>query len=398
MNPLHLLTRLTAAAVVGLAGTATLASDPGVGDSTITIGQAAALRGQASSLGEGMRVGMAAYFHRVNQNGGIHGRTIDLKALDDGYEPDQSEKVTRVLIDRMNVFALIGAVGTPTSAVTVPIAKEKGVPFIAPFTGAGFLRDASANPHVINIRANYDQEMEALATYLVDQKGLTRVACFYQNDGYGKVGLSGIEKALARRGMKLVSTGTYERNTVAIASGLNDVAAGQPEAVVMVGAYSGCAAFIKSARQNAALKDSLFCNISFVGTDALRTALGSDGEGVIVSQVVPFPWDTSVPVVADFHKDMQAAGSAKDIGFITLEGYLAAKMFCAALEQAGKQPTRSGLLQAFSAMSNHDLGGLSLTFGPDDNQGLDQIYLTELTKDGVKPIGQGAFANVILKD
>jgi ABC-type branched-subunit amino acid transport system substrate-binding protein len=373
-------------------------NNPGVSEKSVLVGQAAALRGQASSLGEGMRAGLNAYFTRVNNAGGVHGRTIDFKSLDDGYEPDQSEKVTRVLIDKMNVFALIGAVGTPTSVKTVPIAKETGVPFVAPFTGAGFLRDTGANPHVINIRASYDQEMEALATYLVDQKGLTKVACFYQNDAYGKVGLAGIEKALARRNMKLVSTGTYERNTVAIAGGLTEVAAGQPEAVVMVGAYTGCAAFIKSARQNPAFASTVFCNISFVGTDALRNALGSDGAGVIVSQVVPFPWDTTVPVVADFHKDMAASGSGNAIGFISLEGYLAGKIFCAALEKAGAQPTRQGVLDAFYGMSNQDLGGLNVAFGSGDNQGMDQVYLTELTADGIKPIGTGAFANVILKD
>lgn len=391
---LKALTSLAAALVLAAGSASTLAGDPGVQPGSITIGQAAALKGQASSLGKGMRDGLNAYFTRVNAAGGINGRTIELKTLDDGYEPDQSDKVTRVLIDKIGVFALIGAVGTPTSSVTVPIAKEAGVPFIAPFTGAGFLRDTTANPHVVNIRASYDQEMERLAAYLVDEKGLKNIACFYQNDGYGKVGLSGIEKALTKRGMTLVSTGTYERNTVAVASGLASVSTTQPDAVVMVGAYTGCAAFIKAAKQNPAFQNTTFCNISFVGTDALRNELGADGAGVVVSQVVPFPWDTSVPVVADFHKDMQAAGAADQIGFISLEGYLAGKMFCEALTQAGSEPTRAALLNAFNAMSNKDLGGISLAFGQGDNQGLDQVFLTVLTADGVQPLNAGAFANV----
>ncbi|RMH29973.1 MAG: ABC transporter substrate-binding protein [Planctomycetota bacterium] len=378
-----------------LAGTAfpALAGDPGVSTDKILLGQACALKGQASSLGKGMRAGLNAYFNRVNKAGGINGRIIELKSLDDGYEPDQSKKVTEVLIDKIGVFSLIGAVGTPTSSVTVPMAKEAGVPFIAPFTGAGFLRDTTQNSHVVNVRASYDQEMERLAQYLVDQNGLKNIACFYQNDGYGKVGLAGIEKALAARGMKLVSTGTYERNTVAIASGLNDVAAGNPDAVVMVGAYSGCAEFIKAAKSHDSLKNAVFCNISFVGTDALQKALGSAGEGVIISQVVPFPWDTSLPIVADFHEDMKAAGETQEIGFISLEGYIAGRMFCDALAKAGAEPTREGLLNAFHSMSSVDYGGITLTFGQDDNQGLDQVFLTRLTATGVEPIGSG-FANV----
>lgn len=371
-----------------------LGTDPGVSADKVLVGQACALKGHASSLGKGMRDGLNACFTRVNAQGGVNGRQIELKTLDDGYEPDQSEKVTRLLIEKLNAFALIGAVGTPNSKVASPIAKQAGVPFIAPFTGAGFLRDSGESPHVVNLRASYDQEMEALAAYLVDQKGLKSIACFYQNDAYGKVGLSGIEKALTKRGMKLVSTGTYERNTVAIASGLNSVAAGNPDAVVMVGAYTGCAEFIKAARQNAQLKNATFCNISFVGTDALRNALGADGAGVIVSQVVPFPWDTSVPVVAEFQRDMKAAGSEGEIGFISLEGYLAAKVFCQALGSAGAEPTREGLLNTFRAMSSVDLGGVKLAYGPSDNQGLDNVYLTELTATGVKPIGNGTLANV----
>ncbi len=284
------------ASIAAIVGTAcsSLAGSPGVKDDSITVGQACALKGPASSLGKGMRAGLESYFERVNANGGIHGRTIQLKSLDDGYEPDKSVDVTKVLIDKVEVFALIGAVGTPTSKVTAPIAGESGVPFIAPFTGAGFLRDTTTNGHVVNFRASYDQEMESLAQYLVDQNGHKKIACFYQNDAYGKVGLSGITKALEARGMELVSTGTYERNTVAIATGLQEVESGQPDAVVMVGAYTGCAAFIKAAKQSDTLKDAKFCNISFVGTDALHKELGEFADGVIISQVVPFPWEDFV--------------------------------------------------------------------------------------------------------
>jgi ABC-type branched-subunit amino acid transport system substrate-binding protein len=191
-----------------------------------------------------------------------------------------------------------------------------------------------------------------------------------------------------------VATGTYERNTVAIAGGLDSVAAGEPQAVVMVGAYTGCSEFIKAAKKNPATKDAVFCNISFVGTKALSDSLGSDGEGVIISQVVPFPWDTSVPVVEQFHKDMKAAGSEDQICFISLEGYLAGLMFAEGLGNAGAEPTREGFLNSFASAGGFDLGGVGLKFGDTDNQGLDSVWLTVITNSGVQPIDSAAFASV----
>ena len=194
----------------------------GVTSNSILLGQSCALKGPAAGLGIGMKEGLTAYFDLQNANGGINGRTIELKTLNDGYEPEKCEKATKLLIDKSKVFMMIGEVGTPTSKVAVPICEDAGVPFIAPFTGAEFLR----NPYreqVVNLRGSYYQEMERLAEYLVDDQGLTKISCFYQNDSYGKAGLSGIEKALEKRNMTLTSTGTYERNTTAVAQGVDKI-------------------------------------------------------------------------------------------------------------------------------------------------------------------------------
>lgn len=373
--------------------TGVIAGDAGVSSDKILLGQSCALKGPASALGKGMRDGLLAYFNQVNANGGINGRQIELQSINDGYEPEKCTVATNALVDKVGVFALIGGVGTPTAKVAAPIAGAKGVPFVAPFTGAGFLRD-SENGHVVNFRASYGQEMERLAQYLVDAKGFERIACFYQNDGYGKVGLAGIEAALEKRGMTLVSTGTYERNTVAVASGLDSVAQGNPQAVVMVGAYTGCASFIKAAKGNPATADAVFCNISFVGTEALSNELGAQGKGVIVSQVVPYPWDTSIPVVAEFHRDMKASGFESEIGFISLEGYLAGKMFAQGLATISGEPTREAFLASFASKGSFDLGGVNLEFGAGDNQGLDQVWLTVLTGNGAEPLKDPALAAV----
>jgi ABC-type branched-subunit amino acid transport system substrate-binding protein len=371
----------------GLLAAAATPTQPenGVTDTTVSLGQSCALKGPAAGLGKGMSEGLNAYFEWVNTNGGIDGRTIELTTLNDGYEPDKCKLVTTTLIKKLNVFALIGEVGTPTSKVAVPIAEENGVPFLAPFTGAEFLRNPH-KPYVVNMRASYYQEMERLTQHLVDANGKSRIACFYQNDGYGQAGLSGIKIALEKRGMELASTGTYERNTTAVASGLTELAAGNPDAIVMVGAYKPCAAFIKLAKRNDATKDATFCNISFVGTKNLLGELGDAAEGCIVSQCVPYPWDTEIPLVKEFHKVMTKTGRKDDIGFVTLEGFMAGKLFCSVLDNVEGELTRESYLASVVDLGKVDLGGLSLNYGEEDNQGMDNVYLTVFRGGEVQPL------------
>lgn len=363
-----------------------LMAEDGVTDNSILLGQSCALKGPAQGLGQGMSIGLKTYFEKINADGGVNGRKIELKSLNDGYEPDRCKTTTEMLVQRLKVFALIGEVGTPTSKVAVPIAEEAKVPFIGPFTGAEFLRNPY-NHYVVNYRGSYYQEMEKLAVHFVDGMGVKKVACFYQNDGYGKAGLSGIEIALEKRGLKLVATGTYERNSVAVAEGLAQIAASEPEVVIMVGAYKPCAAFITAAKADSKLANAYFCNISFVGTDNLVAELGDAGnEKCVISQVVPYPWDTNIPVVAEYQQVMKAAGQEAHIGFISLEGFLVAKMFCQAVAKVDGELTREKLLGVFN--QTFDLGGIVLKFGDQDHQGMDDIFLTRIENGKAVPITQ----------
>lgn len=342
----------------------------------LVLGQSAALSGPAQNLGREMRAGLIAAFSQVNDNGGIHGREITLLSRDDGYEPDEAVRNTKELIANDQVFALIGAVGTPTSMAVVPIVNESRIPFFGPFTGAEFLR-TPFQPYVINIRASYFQEMEKLASYLIDKKKFTRVACFYQNDSYGFAGLEGIERALAKRGRQLVSKGSYERNTVAVMGAMRDIYKAEPEAVVLVGAYTACAEFIKLSK-NKVGKDIVFCNISFVGTESLREALGSYGSGVVVSQVVPLPHNSDITLIAEYHAAMAKYQHDAQISFTSLEGFIAGRLFTEIARAVQGEMTRESFIRTMEEVGAFDLGGLSLQFGPQDHQGMDAIYLTEI--------------------
>ena len=240
----------------------------GVDDTQIRFAQVAALDGPAAALGQGMRLGMLAAFEEANSNGGVHGRRIILESFDDGYEPDRSIAHVRSLIEGDGHLGLIGAVGTPTSAATQPIATSAGVPFIGPFTGAGFLRDATLG-NVFNVRATSFAETEAWIEYLVDRQGMETIALLYQDDGFGRVGLAGVTAALEKRGMTLAAEGTYTRNTLAVKRALLNIRKVKPDAVVMVGAYKPVAEFIRLSRKLSF--NPTFVNISFVGSKALAS-------------------------------------------------------------------------------------------------------------------------------
>jgi len=342
----------------------------------LVLGQSCALSGPAKDLGIELRGGLLAAFSKVNDEGGVGGREIVLLSRDDGYEPDRAVRNTRDLITRDRVFMLIGEVGTPTSKAVVPIIEEQRIPLFAPFTGAELLRDPFRK-YVINVRASYFQEMERLAAYLIDQKRIRKIACFYQNDSYGFAGLQGIEIALAKRGMRLVSTGSYERNTVAVMGGLREIYKAEPEAVILVGAYSACAEFIKLSKTKID-HEVLFCNISFVGTESLRETLGGYGENVIVSQVVPGPHDLSIALVREYQQAMRRYQHDVPLSFTSLEGYIAGKLFARIAGRVEGVLTREKFIQTMQQVGRFDLGGVVLQFGPDDHQGLDTIYLTRI--------------------
>jgi len=346
------------------------------GKEPIFLGQSCALTGPAKNLGLEMRAGLLAAFSKVNDEGGVRGRDILLISKDDGYEPDRAVKNTLSFIENSKIFLLIGEVGTPTSKAVIPLIEKHRMPFFAPFTGAEFLR-VPFRKYVINVRASYFQEMERLASYLIDQQKITRIACFYQNDSYGFAGLQGIKVALEKRGMELVSHGTYERNTVAVMGGLRDVHKGNPEAIVLVGAYSACAEFIKLSKVKKG-GERLYCSISFVGTESLKKALGRYGENVIVSQVVPHPLDTSIPLIREYVEAMGKYQHDTPISFTSLEGYIAGKLFYAITSRVKGELTRENFIATMVDTGEFNLGGLVLEFGENDHQGLDTVYLTTI--------------------
>jgi ABC-type branched-subunit amino acid transport system substrate-binding protein len=332
-----------------------------------------------------MRQGILAAFDEANRGGGIFGRKLELKSRDDGYEPEKTIEATKAILDEDKVFALIGAVGTPTSKVSQPIATQAKVPFIGPFTGAEFLRNPY-NRYVVNVRSSYFEETEAWIEHLTKDLGISKIAILYQDDAFGLTGLEGVQRAMAKRNLTLAASGSFRRNTVAVKSALLDIMKAEPEAVVTVAPYKPVAQFIKVAHQ--VQLNAVFVAISFVGSDSLAKELGKDGAGVIVSQVVPSPWDDSLPVVASYQHALTAADAAAKPGFVSLEGYVVGRLVVDALKRIKGEPTREGLLDAIGS-GPFDMGGIALSYGPAKNQGSDHVFFTILQANGTfKPVSR----------
>jgi ABC-type branched-subunit amino acid transport system substrate-binding protein len=380
MTPSFVARTLVAAAAAGCCLGAAAQAD-GVSAGEIRIGMVNAQSGPASGLGKGMLQGAQAVFNEVNAKGGVHGRKINLVVGDDGYEPDKAVDETLKMIEKEKIFSLFGYVGTPTANAVLPIVKEMDVPLVGAFTGAMTLR-APVTKQVFNVRASYDDEAETLVAHFLE-KGAKTVAVFYQEDGFGQAVLSGTEKALKKRNLQVAAKGNFQRNTLAIKSGLAAMLEAKPDAVVMVGPYAPLAVFIKEARA-AGLKSQL-ATVSFVGTDNLVAEVGKDGDGVLISQVVPFPEDDSSPLAKDCRDVISRHASAK-LGFVNFEGCMTARLMVSALERAGKEPTRASLISALDGMKGHDLGGLSVNLSADNHQAMNQVFLTQIREGRIAKI------------
>ena len=347
-------------------------------DQTLVLGQSAAFSGPSAQLGQQYHLGAQLYFEKLNATGGINGRPVLLKKLDDGYEPERCVANTRQFVSE-GVFALFGYVGTPTTAAALPLATEAKLPLFAPLTGAQSLRDPY-NRFAVHVRASYFDETAAIVKQTTSV-GIQKIAVFHQNDGYGQAGLEGVKRALAVLKLEPVAVGTVERNSTDVTTALTDILSKSPEAIVQVGTYKACAVFIRLARK--AGFSGTFYNVSFVGTQALLEELGALASGVVVSQVMPFPYAPTSPISTDYLNALKTEGNRGiSPNYSGMEGYVAARVFAEAARKAGKALTRESFLAAVQTLSGVNLGGFNVNFGPQKNTGSNFVELTLLTKDG----------------
>ncbi|ABM31366.1 ABC transporter substrate-binding protein [Paracidovorax citrulli] len=343
----------------------------------IVLGQSAPLSGPSAQLGVQFHAGAKLYFDALNAQGGIGRRPVELRTLDDGYEPDRCAANTRKFIEQ-DVLALFGYVGTPTSLAALPLFNQARVPFFAPFTGAEALRQPF-NRLIFHVRASYHDETAVIVRQLT-HLGLRRIAVLYQDDAYGKAGLDGVTAALAQDQLKPHATATVPRNSVDVAPAVAKLVAARPESIVLVTTYAASAAFVRAARK--AGYGGTFYNLSFVGTQALADALGRDGAGVVVSQVMPSPYQTTRQIAREFQDAIRKGGNKVQANYSSMEGYVAARVFAEGLRQGGGKPTRESLVAGLEAIGTTTVSGYPISFSGSSHAGSRFVEMSMLTGDG----------------
>ncbi len=360
-----------------------------VGQGELLFGMASALTGPSKELGRGMRTGVEIAFAAANEAGGVHGRRLQLIALDDGYEPTRTVGVMKELVEQRRVFGFIGNVGTPPAAVAVPYAVERKMLFFGAFTGAPLLRKDPPDRYVFNYRASYAEETAAIVKHLVDAKRIKPVdiAVFAQQDSYGDAGFEGVSRAMrryGRDGSKILRVG-YQRNTADVGEAVAELSKHQNlRALVCVAAYKAAAKLIEKLREKGS--DIIVTNVSFVGSTALAdelTALGPKfAQGAVVTQVVPLP-QSSASAVLKYQEALRKYAPGEKPDFVSLEGYLAGTLLVEGLKRAQALETEK-VIDALEGIRGRDLGtGASLSFGMSEHQASHKVWGTILDEKGV---------------
>ncbi len=373
MNTLsRVLSRTLAALALLLAAAAS--AEPGV----IRLGQSLPLSGPLTELGTEYRDGALAYFKWINGKGGVNGRRIELVTLDDGYVVERSVDNARKLLEEPDLLAFFGMFGSANYAALMPLINERGLPSVAPYTGADSLR-RMPSPTTFWLRASYGDEAERIVDQLITL-GIRRIAVFYQDDAFGKAGLAGVEAALARRGAQVLATGVYDKTKNDVAEAVKVIGASDPQAVVMISTYKPTAAFVQQMRASGRMPQ--FFALSVVGLKALHAELGAAAAGIAISQVVPFPDSATAPVVREMQWLPSALQPPAGVTYTTLEGFIAGKVMVEALRRAGPQPTREKLVAALEAMREFDAGGFVVNYGQGQRLGSRFAEVTIVSRSG----------------
>ena len=353
------------------------AQPSGVSASAIVIGQSAPLTGANAELGNDIRNGALAYFKKVNDSGGVHGRKVELVTLDDANQVPQAEANTKKLVEEEGVFALFGYASATLSRPAMPIVEKHRVPFLAPFTGADPMR--VFNKHVYNMRGSYADELEKIVDHFAPL-GITRFAIVHYDDVVGKENFTAVQRALQKRGLKAVSVAAFkDRAKPDIEGGVKEIAKGQPDVVILTTLYKATADFVKLA-QGSGLGAQMASN-SFPGASPLAKELGKQGQGFIVATVVPPPTKRSLPVVQEYQAAIEKLLGRKEYSFSSLESYIGAKVMVEALKRAGPKPTREAFMHALDTMKGYDVGGYEVSFGSDNHNGSSFVELTVIGQD-----------------
>ena len=347
----------------------------------LVIGQVAPLSGVLASTGHQMVVGGKIYFDSINAQGGVHGAMIRHEVVDDGYKVAETVRLTREMLAKPEVVALFGFAGTAnvTQLLTDGVLDVGGAALVAPYTGGESLRNPF-NPWIFHVRAGYADETEHMVQQ-VTTLGMRRVAVMYQDDGFGKAGLLGVENALAKRKLKLTAAAAYERNTDKVEEAVAKIKASDAQAIIMISVNKSTAAFVKRYRESGG--GAQLYNISVVDpTELVKLAGLKNAHGLGISQVVPYPYMANMPVVREYQELLKKYAPKELVNYTSFEEFVGAKVLVEALRRAGPNPTRAKVVKALESMGSYDTGGITVNYSPSNRIGSRYVEVTVIGSTG----------------
>ena len=354
------------------------ASEIGVSDQEIVLGQSLGITGPLAQIAPDIVNGGKAYFDAINSTGGIYGRKIRSVVLDDGYDPARTLKTARQLIEDDKAFALYNSTGTANVAAILPMLANEAqpVPLVGPLTGADGIRNPRMD-NVFHVRASYEDELEKLVEHLTTV-GIKRLGVLWINNGMGKDGMAGIEKAMKKHGVTSYASVSIQPDGSDAEKAIASLRETQPAAIIMITTGTATVSFIKGF--NKVQKGMRFYALSVMGTQSALKALGPDGIGVVVTTVVPFPWSNRNALAKEYQSAMRKAGY-DNLSFLGFEAYINAKVIAEAIRRAGKDLTRAKFNSSMESMRDLNLGGFHLSFNKNQHQGSRFVELA-IIRDG----------------
>jgi len=354
-----------------------LHAEPGVSNSRVIIGQSLGITGPVAATADEVVSGLRAAFALANKRGGVNGRSLELRAMDDANLPKRTGENTRAMIDSGEVFLLAGNLGTAHTAEALKLAEAAGMPLICPVGGASSLH-GKFNRYMFHIRASYREEVEKMVGHL-HTVGVRRIAAFYQNDVFGQEGLAAIEEAMKKRDLKLIASASIERGSLDPGAAVKTLKTSEPQAIIMFAVTRSAAEFVKQMRKSGVSPQ--FFGISTNSNQDFINTMGEYGRGVGNAQVMPSPWNTALPLVKEYQLAMREIGKDK-MSFTSLEGFVCGKLIVEGLRRATNAPTREKFIASLEAMNPYDLGGFEVRYSRANHNGSHYVDLSVIGANG----------------
>lgn len=363
--------------VAATAGPAVLhAAEPGVGAAEIVIGQNITLQGGKNRYGVAALDGIKLHFDAVNATGGVHGRKLLLRTLDDENAAATAEANARKLLAEGAFILFASQEGGPSTAVA-KVAEELRVPFFGPMAGSPNLRRPHS-PMVFPVRAEHRDEFRALMAW-GQRTGLKTVGLFHADSDVGRAHLENVRNAAAELGMSVALTLPFKSDVSdaqldAMASRIADA---PPDMIFNHGSAGVYGKLIAKARKTRIKTTFMSVNS---GSTQLAADLGPLAHGMVFAQVVPSPWERKHAISREFQEAMTKSRPGVALSYGGLEGYLTAKALVMALQASGRTLTRASFISTLER-SNFDLGGMSVRYSNQTHDGSGFVDLSMYSRD-----------------